>query len=116
MILTSCSEKTPHGVADPIWIPDSVKHPKKYKYQNPIAGEHGIYDCESELFKCITYHDEGILRININSLLEAHQSLIYLIEEHNRDQRMKENIMPEEIECGFFDFKCKKRKNKLMGQ
>lgn len=116
MALTSCSKKIPHGVSDPIWIPDSVEHPKRYKYKNSKAGEYGIYDCDSDLFKCITYHDEAVLKINIKSLFEAHQSLVNLIKEHNRDQRIQQNIAPSEIKCKFFDFKCKKEKNKLEGQ
>ena len=115
--LLSCTKISPGTASSaPIFVPDSVRYPKKYKYQNSIADKYGVYDCENNLYQCITYHDRSILEINTESLYSAFKQLLYLVDEHNHDYRMDEHIDSSEIKCGFFDFKCKKEKNGMEGK
>ena len=99
MALISCSSVTTPGPSRvEIYVHDSIRHPVKYKYQNREANKYGIYECGSELYKCITYQDEAILKINIKSLLEAHKSTLFLIDEHNSgySQDEMEDLMDTE--------------------
>lgn len=116
VVLTSCSKKIPHGVGSKVFVDDSIRHPKRYKYKNPQANQYGQYECGSDLYLCTTFHDASINHINVESLFSAHQSLINLIDAHNRRVDFDNNVLPDEVQCCFLCFKCKAEKNKGMGQ
>lgn len=76
----------------------------------------GFYECGSTLYKCMTFADFKIHLGNIKSLSEAHKSLLFIIDEHNDDVYLDNNITASEIQCKWYEFGCKKRKLKELGE
>jgi len=81
-------------------VPDDFRSPKRYKYQAKETDIYGIYDCGSNLHLCVTYRDHAVLDLNVNSLLDAHQGLLRIIDDHNQ------RINQDKSQCDKGDSTC----------
>lgn len=99
-----------------IWLPEDVRTPVAKGYTAPKAMHLGVYECNSDWHFCITKKDYDVLKENYKNIYNAHKRMRSIVEEHNKDIRQLKNIMPSEIKCGAFDFKCRGNKNKGMNQ
>ena len=111
LTLTGCGMKRPQRPIGYLEIPDSVINPKLWKV------DHGVYDCESNLYKCVTYRDWSAMSHNINEIKKTKQQILNIIQIHNEMvERMERTMLPSELNCGPMDFACKKKKNELLNR
>lgn len=85
-------------------------HPKQIKY------DRYVYECENDLYMCITYRDFYRLQENQKTLREAHNRLVNIVKEYNWRVHKENNVLPSERKCGALDVKCKSEVNRGMGQ
>lgn len=105
-----CSTTLSAKSASKIHIPDTLEYPEYVNLKK------GFYQCGSNLYICITFEDYETHLNNIKNLSNTHKGLVTIIKDHNHDEEIQENIIADDIHCGFFDFKCKKKKNRMNGQ
>lgn len=115
-VIIGCGKQPKILSTGEIWLPEDVRYPPSKGYNTPNANYLGVFECKGEWYLCITSYDHDVLKYNYQKLFEAHKRMKYIIEEHNKDIRQKENVQPSERKCGAFDLKCRGEKNRGMRQ